>query len=90
MSEFGSLCHCLDGGGMGRVHLRGEENIEKRYLIYIAGFNLGLLMRSLFGVGTPKGWVGTHGTLFILHAGGQGSGPSKGGRGGEKTPCSPA
>ena len=41
---------------MRRVWLRGEENIEKRYIIHVAGFNLGLLMRALFGVGTPKGW----------------------------------
>ena len=51
------FAHCLDRGGMRRAHLRGEENIEKRYSIHIAGFNLGLLMRSLFGVGTPKGWA---------------------------------
>jgi hypothetical protein len=41
---------------MRRVWLRGEANIEKRYIIHVAGFNLGLLMRVLFGVGTPKGW----------------------------------
>ena len=42
---------------MRRTHLRGTENIEKRYLIHVSGFNLGLLMRSLFKVGTPKGWA---------------------------------
>lgn len=52
-----SFAHCLDCGGMRRVHLRGDENIEKRYIIHVAGFNLGILMRSLFGVGTPKGWA---------------------------------
>lgn len=52
-----SFAHCLDNGGMRRTHLRGTENIEKRYLIHVSGFNLGLLMRSLFNVGTPKGWA---------------------------------
>ena len=51
-----SFAHCLDSGGMRRTHLRGRANIEKRYIIHIAGFNLGLLMRSVFGFGTPKGW----------------------------------
>jgi len=52
-----SFAHCLDRGGMRRTHLRGNETIEKRYSIHVAGFNLGLLMRSLFGFGTPKGWA---------------------------------
>jgi hypothetical protein len=37
------------------VHLRGHMNIRKRLLIHTAGFNLGLLMRQLIGVGTPRG-----------------------------------
>lgn len=49
-----SFAHTLDRGGMRRVWLRGLENIQKRYLIHVAGFNLGLLMRKLIGYGTPK------------------------------------
>ena len=52
-----SFAHCLDRGGMRRLWLRGVENIAKRYLIHVAGFNLGVLMRALFGAGTPKGWA---------------------------------
>ena len=52
-----SFAHCLDRGGMRRVWLRGLENIEKRYIIHVSAFNLGILMRALFGVGTPKGWA---------------------------------
>ena len=52
-----SFAHCLDRGGMLRVWLRGFENIEKRYIIHVAGFNLGVLVRALFGAGTPKGWA---------------------------------
>lgn len=60
-----SFAHCLDSGGMRRTHLRGTENIEKRYLVHVSGFNLGLLMRSLFKVGTPKGWADLPATLIL-------------------------
>jgi transposase len=32
----------------------GRENVHKRYLDHVAGHNLGVLIRALFGVGTPK------------------------------------
>src|ERR1700755_1338497 len=44
----------LDRGGMRRVWLRGRDNIQKRYLIHVAGYNLGLIMRLLTGTGTPR------------------------------------
>ena len=28
--------------------------MHKRYLVHVAGFNLGILMRALFGSGTPR------------------------------------
>jgi hypothetical protein len=49
-----SFAHVLDRGGMRRAWLRGRENLHKRYLIHVAGFNLGILMRALFGCGTPR------------------------------------
>jgi transposase len=39
---------------MRRSQLRGRENTHKRYLIHVAGHNLRLLMRQLFGAVTPK------------------------------------
>jgi transposase len=47
-----------EAGGMRRVYLRGHANIRKRLRIHTAGFNLGLLMRQLIGVGTPRGRQG--------------------------------
>jgi transposase len=44
----------LDRGGMRRVWLRGREKVQKRYLIHVAGYNLGLIMRLLTGAGTPR------------------------------------
>lgn len=52
------FAHLYDTGGMRRVHLRGHDNIRKRLLIHAGGFNLGLLMRQLIGVGTPRGLQG--------------------------------
>ncbi len=49
-----SFAHVLDRGGMRRAWLRGRENVHKRYLIHVAGFNLGILMRAIFGKGTPR------------------------------------
>jgi hypothetical protein len=34
--------------------LRGRDNIHKRYLIHVAGYNLGLIMRLLTSAGTPR------------------------------------
>ena len=53
-----SNAHCYDTGGMRRTHLRGHENILKRLLVHIGGFDLGLVMYALVGVGTPRGLQG--------------------------------
>ena len=50
-----SFAHTMESGAMRRAHLRGQENIRKRYLIQTAAFNLGIVMRSILGSGTPKG-----------------------------------
>ncbi len=39
---------------MRRTHLRGRPNIGKRYHLHVAGLNLGIVLRVLFGVGTPR------------------------------------
>ncbi len=53
---------------MRRTHLRFHYNIAKRMLIHVAGFNLGLLMRKRFGVGTPRGLQGRLAGLAALMA----------------------
>ena len=53
-----SFAHLLGTGGLRRVHVRGHEDIRKRMLIHVAAFNLGLLMRRRFGIGTPRGLQG--------------------------------
>lgn len=61
-----SFAHVLDRGGMRRAWLRGRENLHKRYLIHVAGFNLGVLMRALFGCGTPREAAGAHHAFLFL------------------------
>lgn len=51
-------------GGVRRVWLRGRENIRKRYVPHVAGFNLGLLMRLKTGRGTPEGWANAYFALI--------------------------
>ena len=53
-----SFAHCYDTGGMRRTHLRKHENILKRLLIHVAGFNLSLILRQLLGLGTARGLQG--------------------------------
>jgi transposase len=49
-----SFALTLDRGGLRRTWLRGRENVQKRYFVHVAAYNLGLVMRQLLGAGTPK------------------------------------
>jgi transposase len=60
-----SFAHNLERGGMRRTWLRGRENVHKRYLIHVAGHNLGILMRLLIGAGTPKEAAVRRAFLFV-------------------------
>jgi transposase len=50
-----SFAHVCETGGARRCWLRGLEKVTKRYLLQAAARNLGLIMRKLFGIGTPRG-----------------------------------
>ncbi len=50
-----TFAHVCETGGARRTWLTAIENVRKRYLISAAAHNLGLLMRSLFKMGTPRG-----------------------------------
>jgi len=49
-----SFAHVCETGGARRSRLRGLINVAKRYLMYVAGRNLGVIMRALFNMGTPR------------------------------------
>ena len=53
-----SFAHMYETGGLRRTHLRGHQNILKRLLVHAGAFNLGILMRKMFGHGTPRGLQG--------------------------------
>lgn len=61
-----TFAHCYESGGMRRTHLRQHNNILKRLLIHVAGMNLGLLLRSVYGIGTPRGLQGLSRTVYFL------------------------
>ena len=76
-----SFAHICDTGGARRSWLHGLEKVQKRYSIAAMARNLGLLMRKVFGIGTPRGlqaagglasfasfvWIHIHGLLRRLY-----------------------
>ena len=61
-----TFAQCYETGGLRRTHLRKHGNILKRPLVHVAEMNLGLLLRSLYGVGTPRSLQGLSWTLDFL------------------------
>jgi hypothetical protein len=59
-----SFAHVCNTGRARRTWLRGIEDVQKRYLVTLAGRNLTVLMRALFGVGTPRSLQGLAGAAF--------------------------
>jgi transposase len=50
-----SFAHVCETGGARRTWLCGIDKVRKRHVIAALARNLGLLMRALFGIGTPRG-----------------------------------
>jgi transposase len=60
--------HLYETGGLRRAHVRGHENVLKRLFVHAGAFNLGLWMRTLFGVGTPRSLQGRVVALGVVTA----------------------
>jgi hypothetical protein len=60
-----SFAHVLEVGALRRTWLRGVANVEKRYTIQVAAYNLGLVMRHRFGAGTPRQAAATAYFIFF-------------------------
>ena len=60
-----TFAHICETGAARRTRLRGLGNVNKRYLIQASGANLGLVMRSLLGRGTPRGLAEVLRTLAL-------------------------
>jgi transposase len=67
------FAHCYETGGMRRTHLQGHGNILKRLLVHVAGCNLALVMRTVFGLGKPRRLQGrvsvVHGLIPLVFRG---------------------
>jgi transposase len=50
-----SFAHVCETGGARRCWLTGLAKVTKRYLLQAVARNLGLILRKLFGMGTPRG-----------------------------------
>jgi transposase len=62
-----SFAHAFGGGRGRRTWIRGLDENRKTYRMRIASLNLGVLMRALFGCGTPRGLQGAAAaTLAVL------------------------
>lgn len=53
-----TFAHVLETGDGRRTWLRGDEKVRKRYSIATAAYNLGVVMRALFKIGTARGLQG--------------------------------
>ena len=62
-----SFAHILDCGGMRKAALRGQVNLQKRYLFAAACYNLSQLLRKKFGCGTLKMALATTLTRLLHH-----------------------
>lgn len=62
-----TFAHVCETGGFRRTWLRGLEQIRKRYLVQVAARNLGLILRSLFGIGTPRSLQGAFALACFLY-----------------------
>jgi transposase len=61
-----SFAHVCNTGGARRSWLCGIEKVQKRYLIAAVARNIGLVMRKLFGIGTPRGLQAEGGLAAIV------------------------
>ena len=68
-SEFAerSFAHSCESGGGRRSHLRGLYDVSKRWIVHLAARNLGVVIRSVTGVGTPRAHQAEEGAVSLLH-----------------------
>jgi len=62
-----TFAHVCETGGARRTWLRGQEKVNKRYLLQVAARNLGLLLRKMFGVGTARSLQGFGGCFLLVY-----------------------
>jgi transposase len=69
-----TFAHVCETGGGRRSWLRGLLEVGKRYLMTVVGHNLGIMMRRVFGKGTPKSLQGLGAAVIAWIVGNMGTG----------------
>ena len=62
-----TFAHLCETGSARRTWLRGLDKVRKRWLLQAAARNLGLIMRTLFGIGTARSLQGAGGFAVSLY-----------------------
>lgn len=63
-----TFAHVCETGGGRRTWLRGLGNVTKAHVLRCAAYNLGLLLRKVFGLGKPRSNGGLAAVVFWLYA----------------------
>ena len=61
------FAHVCETGGARRTWIRGLVEVTKHYLIQVAARNLGVLMRKLIGIGTPRSLQGLRAVAGLVY-----------------------
>ena len=61
-----SFAHVCGTGRARRTWIRGVVEVCKRYTVQVAAYNLGKIMREVFGIGTPRSLQGGPGAALRL------------------------
>jgi transposase len=61
-----SFAHLCATGGARRTWIRGLAEVGKRYLVSVMAHNLGVILRTLIGVGKPREWASMRALLASL------------------------
>lgn len=61
-----TFAHVCETGGGRRSHLRGLMNVTKSHVLRCAAYNLGLLLRKLFGMSKPRTGAGLFSFFLTL------------------------
>ena len=60
-----TFAHVCETGGGRRVWVRGQNNASKLHTLRCAGYNLGLLLRKVWGLGKPRSGAERGGEVFL-------------------------
>jgi transposase len=60
-----TFAHVCETGGGRRMWTRGQTNASKLHTLRCAGYNLGLLLRKVWGMGKPRSWATTRADAFL-------------------------